>query len=132
MRNAHRSLLVWIGREAGAGSLCPKALPAYPFPKAACSWLGLPRFSKSGKRCSIAAREISISSSASSGVKAPTVTMSWARMAFQETVSPTYGEQRPAARALMVISGCWALWMMEATDSISTCIKKPMQLKIWM
>src|ERR1035437_4863477 len=64
---------------------------------------GLLRPSRLGMRCSKAACEISISSSASSGVRQPTVTMSQGRMVCHEKVRPTKGETRPAAIALIVI-----------------------------
>ncbi len=51
--------------------------------------VGAGAFFQIWKRCSNAAKEISISSSTSSAEKAPTVTMSRSRMAFQEKVRPT-------------------------------------------
>ena len=57
--------------------------------------------------------------------------MSQGRRTFQLKVRPTYGVTRPAAIDLMFMTGFFAFWMIEATVSISTCIRKPTQLKIW-
>jgi hypothetical protein len=49
-------------------------------------------------------------------------------MVFQVKFKPTNGVHLPAAMGLMVITGFFALCMILATVSASTCIKNPMQL----
>lgn len=93
---------------------------------------GLLLASMKGCLLSIAARAISTSSRASSGVRHPQVTMSQSLRTEKLNVSPMNGVVRPAAIGLMVITGFLADLMILYTDSTSTCIRKPRQLKIWM
>jgi hypothetical protein len=89
--------------------LLPRSSFLYFPPKASWFWFGLARFPMIGKRCSSAARDISISSSASLEWVHPTVTISHGRIVFLLKFSPTYGVHRPAAIGLIVITGFFAL-----------------------